>query len=153
GQAARGLLDEALGLLGDHTLVVVAADRHEAGLAHELDALHGVGPEADHVAEAHDALDPARADVVDRRAQRLVVAVDAADDRVVHGAARDLRGGPPGSPGKGSDRPGGTGTAASTACPCPSDRQRSRAGPRPAADRATPRTWRSGRWPGGGRGH
>ncbi|MEZ6187085.1 MAG: hypothetical protein R3F62_19005 [Planctomycetota bacterium] len=75
--------DQAVGAR-EQGLLVVAADRNEAVGAHQVHALDGVRTEADHVPQAHHALDLAPANVFEHRAQRFRVALDVSENRVVH---------------------------------------------------------------------
>ena len=62
-------------------LVVVPEDDHLA-LHHPVDALAGVRPVADHIAEAVDFGDVLLVDIPEDRLQRFEITVDVADDRL-----------------------------------------------------------------------
>jgi hypothetical protein len=65
-------------------LVVVAEDHDLAFLPHELDALAGIRPVADDVAQTIDGIDLLPFDILEHGLERLEVAVDIADDGPLH---------------------------------------------------------------------
>jgi hypothetical protein len=74
---------EAVGI-EQRPLIVVAEQHEAAAIADEPDALAGIRPVADDVAEAEDGIDPLAVDILEDHLEGLEVSVNVADDGPLH---------------------------------------------------------------------
>ena len=82
--AGIGVAARAIGTVVAHRVVDVPAQHRDAGGAQQLRGAVGVGPEAAQVAEAERGVGAAPRQVREGRGERVMVAVDAAEEREMH---------------------------------------------------------------------